>query len=433
MSRSLAALIVLVALLLPGLALAAQRFPPPEFSFDYQFPRVAVPAPRGEVFAWIDVAMLLGTLGLATWLVFKRRSRLEIFLLTVFSLLYFGFYRAGCVCPVGAIQNVALAIGSTEYVLPAVVGLFFVLPVAFALVFGRVFCSSVCPLGAAQEIVLLRPVRLPPWLDRGLGLIPFVYLGAAVLFAWVGSDFFICRYDPFIAFFRFGGHLYMLIAGAVLLGIGTFIGRPYCRYLCPLGAILRVLAPLSAWRVRLGGEHCVTCHLCAGACPYNAIRPPTEVNHSLPPSTGRAALGAIMIVIPLLIAMGALLGHASSSLLMHASPTVTLAARVYAEQQGLVRGTIEESEAFYGQGQPTEGLYLEAAETVRRFELGATVLGGYIGLVIGWQLLAVSLRRMRTGYEIDPAACMACGRCYASCPIEVARKAGRPLEPLESA
>jgi len=432
MSRSFVAVIVLAALLLPGLALAAERFPPPEFSFDYQFPRVRVPGPRTELFAWIDVVVLLGTLGLATWLVLKKRSRLEIFLLTVFALLYFGFYRAGCVCPIGAIQNVALAIGSADYVLPVTIGLFFLLPVGFALLFGRVFCSSVCPLGAAQEMVVLRPLRVPLWLERGLGVIPFVYLGVAVFFAWVGTDFFICRYDPYVSFFRLDGPAHMLIAGAVLLGIGTFIGRPYCRFLCPLGAIFRVLAPLSRWHVRLGGDHCVTCHLCADACPYNAIRPPTEAERTRPPSTGRATLGAIMIVIPLAIAMGALLGNASSSLLLRASPTATLSARVYAEQEGIVEGTIEQSEAFYAQGQAAGGLHREAAEIVRRFEVGSTVLGGFIGMVIGWQLLAVSLRRTRTTYEIDPAACVSCGRCYRSCPIEVARKAGRTVTPVET-
>ncbi len=83
-------------------------------------------------------------------------------------------------------------------------------------------------------------------------------------------------------------------------------------------------------------------------------------------------------------------------------------------------------------GEAAGGLHREAAEIVRRFEVGSAVLGGFIGMVIGWQLLAVSLRRTRTTYEIDPAACVSCGRCYRSCPIEVARKAGRTVTPLET-
>ncbi len=433
MSRRLTLLIIIVAALaIPTLALAAERFPPPEFSFNYQFPDVTVPRPRAPIFEWVDVAVLLATLGLATWLAVYRRARRELLILTVFSLLYFGFYRAGCVCPIGAIQNVTLAIASPDYVLPVTVGLFLVLPLLFALLFGRVFCAAVCPLGAIQEVVVLHPVRVPMWLERGLGMIPFAYLGVAVLFAWADGAFLICRYDPYVAFFRLGGLLHMLIAGGVLLLIGVFIGRPYCRYLCPLGAILRLLAPLSARHATLAEHECVNCHLCADACPYNAILPPTTVDRSRPPTTGRRTLVAIIAIIPLMLGLGAWLGREASGYLASFDPKVALAARVYIEQQGLAEGTTDESEAFYAQGEPAGGLYREAAEIRRRFAVGSAVLGGFLGLIIGARLVAVSLRRTRTTYEIDPAACVACGRCYSSCPILAARAAGRTVEPAES-
>lgn len=429
MIRRLLPVLIVIAVLGPIVAHAAERFPPPEFSFDYRFPEVRSPRPRGEVFEWIDAGVLLACLGLATWLILRVKQRLYIFLLVVFTLLYFGFYRHGCTCAIGAIQNVALALGPSEYVLPVTVGLFFVLPLLFALVFGRVFCAAVCPLGAVQDIVLLKPLRVPEWLERPLGLIPFVYLGVAVLFAWLDTGFLICRYDPYVSFFRLGGLTYMLIAGGVLLLIGAFIGRPYCRFICPLSALFRLIAPLSAWHTRLAGDDCINCHLCANACPYNAIRPPTVSSPTKPASTGRWTLGAIILSFPLLVAGGAWLGHLGSDYLAGVNRTVQVAARVFAEQQGIVQGTTEESEAFYAQGQPAGGLYREAAEIRRRFNTGSAVLGGFIGLVLAWQLLAVSLRRTRTHYEIDPARCVSCGRCYASCPIETARKAGRTIDP----
>lgn len=432
MTRRLMLLLLLVAIFVPALAWAAERFPPPEFSFDYHFPEIRVPPPRAPLFEWVDVGVLVLTLGLATWLAVYRRARRELLMLTVFSLLYFGFYRGGCVCTVGAVQNIALAIASADYVLPVTIGLFFVLPLLFALGFGRVFCAAVCPLGAIQEVVLLRPVRVPRWLEAALGTIPFVYLGAAVLFAWTDTAFLICRYDPFVAFFRLGGLLYMLIAGALLLVIGIFIGRPYCRYICPLSAMLRLLAPLSAWHVSLGGDQCINCHLCADACPYNAIRPPTVERRAYAPSMGRRTLGIILLVLPLLIVLGGWLGWESGRLLAGLNSEVALAARVTAEQEGRVEGTTEESEAFYARGVPTSELYRRGAEIVRRFESGSAVVGGFFGLVIGARLVAVSLRRRRTSYEIDPAACMACGRCFTVCPVVLAEARGKTVVPPES-
>jgi polyferredoxin len=427
--RRLLPLLLMIAVLTPVVALAAERFPPPEFSFDYRFPEVRTPDPRESLFEWIDVGVLAACLGLAAWLVLRVKKRMYILLLVIFALLYFGFYREGCVCAIGAIQNVALAIGPAEYTLPVTVGLFFLLPLLFALVFGRVFCAAVCPLGAVQEIALLKPLQVPEWLERPLGMLPFVYLGAAVLFAWMDTGFLICRYDPYVAFFRLGGLTHMLIAGGILVAIGVFIGRPYCRYLCPLAALFRVTAPLSAWHVRLGGEKCIKCHLCADACPYNAIRPPTKEDRGKPASTGRWALGAIILSFPILIAAGAWAGHLGSDYLAGMNPTVQTAARVFQEEQEIVEGTTEQSEAFYELGVPTGGLYREAAEIKRGFETGSTVLGGFIGLVIAWQLVAVTLRRTREHYEIDPARCVSCGRCYSSCPIEVARKTGKSVEP----
>ncbi len=420
---------VILATLLPALTLAAGRFPTPEFSFDYQFHRIATPMPRPPAFEWIDVVVLVLTLGLAAWLAIVRRSRLEVFVLTVFAVAYFGFYRVGCVCTVGAVQNVALALG-TDYVLPVSVGLFFLLPLLFALLFGRVFCAAVCPLGALQETLVIKPVKVPIWLERSLGLIPFVFLGLAVLFAWNDSGFLICRYDPYIAFFRLGGFTHVLIAGGVVLLIGAFVGRPYCRFLCPLAAIFRLLAPLSAWRVRLAGDDCINCHLCADACPYNAIRPPTVEERSKPPSTGRWTLAAIVIAFPVAIGLGAFLGYLGSDYLAGTNQTVQTAARVFAEQQGIVEGTTEQSEAFYERGEPVGELYREAAGITRRFEIGSTVLGGFIGLIVVGQLIAVSLRRSREHYEIDPAACVSCARCFSSCPLE--NKRGRSKRSVDN-
>ena len=119
----------------------------------------------------------------------------------IFSLGYFGFYKEGCVCPIGSIQNVALSLFDTNYAVPVTVTIFFVMPLLFALLFGRVFCSSVCALGAIQDLVVIKPIQLPKKLTMALSMIPYVYLGMAILFAATKTGFIICRYDPVYWFF----------------------------------------------------------------------------------------------------------------------------------------------------------------------------------------------------------------------------------------
>jgi polyferredoxin len=240
----------------------------------YRTPPVQRPVPRDAWWYVVDAGVLAAALGLSAWLVLRRRSRRWFVVLTIFCLWYFGFHRQGCVCPIGAIQNVAVALTDPSYVIPWVVIFFFVLPLVLALVFGRVFCGGVCPLGAIQELVLLKPVRIPRRADRALRWLKYVYLGLAITFAvqpLADRDFIICRFDPFVGMFRLSGSAGILMFGGALLILGLFVGRPYCRYLCPYGALLSILSRFS-WRgVTVAGGKELDCGLCVNACPYGAI------------------------------------------------------------------------------------------------------------------------------------------------------------------
>ena len=146
----------------------------------------------------------------------------------------------------------SLALADANYLIPLSVVCFFALPLVFTIFFGRTFCASVCPLGAVQELLAVRTIHVPRWLDHALGMVPFLYLGAAVVLAATGTGFVICRYDPFVAFFRLGGNANMLVFGTCLLAVSVFIGRPYCRYSVPLrsraGAAVAGLQVASADR-----------------------------------------------------------------------------------------------------------------------------------------------------------------------------------------
>ncbi|MEW6745072.1 MAG: 4Fe-4S binding protein [Planctomycetota bacterium] len=274
--------LAVVLIVLTPVALTQQPFvrpvdvvpPDKDIGAGYVTPEVQRPLPRAAWWSAVDAAVLAVALGLSTWIVLARRSRTALVFLTVGCLLYFGFYREGCVCPIGAIQNVAVALTDPDYVIPVVVLVFFFLPLLLALVFGRVFCGGVCPLGAIADLVLLKPVQVPRRLDKALGWLKWVYLVLAVAFAVAPAaerDFIICRFDPFVGFFRFDGTAGVLLFGTALLVLGIFVGRPYCRYLCPYGALLSVLSRV-AWRgVTITPDQELDCGLCTEACPLGAI------------------------------------------------------------------------------------------------------------------------------------------------------------------
>lgn len=199
---------------------AQQRFPRPEFESGYTYPTNQLLNQRGPMWEYMDVAVLIMALMVTSWLVLKKRSRQGIIMVSLLSLAYFGFYRQGCICSVGSVQNIALALFNDNYAMPLSALLFFIIPLLFALWSGRIFCAGVCPLGAIQELTGFKQVRVHKSIERVIASVPFVYLGLAILFAATGSQFIICRYDPFIGIFRLDAPYTMIIFGSLLLIVG---------------------------------------------------------------------------------------------------------------------------------------------------------------------------------------------------------------------
>ncbi len=422
----------IAALLLAGfaspLARAEERFPPPEFDSGYVFPVHADPAARAAAMQVVDVALLAVALGLAAWLVFRRRSRNGVVLLGIASLAYFGFVREGCVCAIGSIQNVALALADPGYAIPLAALAFFLLPLGAALFFGRAFCAAVCPQGAMQDLVLLRPVAVPGWLDHGLRLLAYAYLGLGVLLAATGSAFVICEYDPFVAFFRFSGGAGMLALGAGFLILGIFVGRPYCRWLCPYGALLGLASFVSRRRVTITPDVCTQCRLCEEACPFGSIRRPPVPDAPLPDrAAGRRRLLALLLAAPALVAGGAWLGHSLGAPLSKLHPTMRLADHVRLDEAGSLSAPPgDDVSAFRASGEPVEDLYARAGSVAQRTAAGGAWLGAFLGLVVAVKLFALSLGRRPTDYEAERVSCVACARCFAFCPQEHLRRGGTP-------
>ncbi|HNW72352.1 MAG: 4Fe-4S binding protein [Bacteroidales bacterium] len=409
--------LLLLLMLLAGSSFAIQRFPRPEFETGYQQPETMLPGPRAEIMAVVDLAVLILALSAVSWMVLKKRSRKGVFWVSMFSLVYFGFYREGCICAVGSVQNVTLALFDPTYPIPLTVLAFFIIPLIFTLFFGRTFCAGVCPFGAMQDLVAFRPKTINSKVDAALGMMPYLYLGLAVLFAATGTDFIICRYDPFVGIFRINAGFSMLLFAAILLLTGIFIARPYCRYLCPYGVLLNWISRFSYRHMTITPAECINCRLCENSCPYGAIKIPNSVKYAETRRQRVRKLMFITLLFPFLMVGGGWAGSRLQETFAGVNRTVKLAKELLVSDQNGQDVESFEIKAFRSSGKPLTEVYQEARIILHRFLIGGWILGAFLGLTTGLMVAGKLLENHQSDYVPDKGACLSCARCTDYCPV----------------
>ena len=154
------------------------------------------------------------------------------------------------------------------------------------LLIGRgVFCGWLCPFGAMQELLgqLSRALGVPQWnppaaLERRLWMGKYIAAAAVVVLVMTeidpsGATIEIEPFKTAITSKFTRAWPYVLYAG-LLLAIGLFSERAYCRFLCPLGGVLAFLDRLHLLNLLKRRPECGNpCHLCERACPVRAIEP----------------------------------------------------------------------------------------------------------------------------------------------------------------
>jgi len=392
------------------------RFPKPDFESGYLYPEPHYPIPHEALWSYIDVGVLLLLMSFVAWAIIKKQVRWPVTLTSVLSVAYFGFFRQGCVCSIGAIQNVALAWTTPSYSLPLYVLLFFLLPVLFALFWGRVFCAGVCPFGALQDLVHVKNYKLSKAVTGALSTFPWIYLGFALLFAVTNSQFILCRFDPFVGIFRLGGEGALILFGVLLLFFSIFTGRPFCRFICPYGAILGLFSQISFRKISITKQECINCQLCHNACPVDAIRPPYVNKVKERRAAGVHRILRYMIFTPVIIIAGSTVMYVLSDKFSKANKEVQLYEAVMQNEARPQEVQSLELQAFYGQGRAKEELWTEVEVIKKEFRIWSGIIGAFIGLIISLTLINLSAKRTRKSYEIDHAKCVCCGRCFSYCP-----------------
>jgi NosR/NirI family transcriptional regulator, nitrous oxide reductase regulator len=396
-----------------------QRFPRPEFEGGYTFPTHQFLNQRGPMWEYMDVAVLIGALLITSWMALKKRSRRGLIWISLFSLAYFGFYRQGCICAIGSVQNVSMALFNNNYAIPLPALLFFIIPLVFALFSGRVFCAGVCPLGAIQELTGFKQVRVNKSVEKVLASIPFVYLGLAVLFAATESQFLICRYDPFVGIFRIDAPYTMIIFGSLLLITGIFVNRPYCRYLCPYGVLQNIFSRFSIKHVTISPAECKSCRLCESGCPYDAILQTDPAPDMEKLQESRKGSMIYFLMIPVLAAGFAVILYNLAPSLSVVNNNVRLAREIRLEKEKGIKAVSKSAVAFFESGKTENELFEEELQIIDRFRKGAPWVGIFLGLSLGIGLFRLTIRNIRTDYEPDRGRCYSCGKCFKFCPVKI--------------
>ncbi|MDD5284573.1 MAG: 4Fe-4S binding protein [Desulfuromonadaceae bacterium] len=160
----------------------------------------------------------------------------------------------------------------------------FVTVLVGALLLRRSFCSWICPVAAVSEFswksgfrIFRRNFKLPLWLDialRGLKYLLmafFIYsiviaMSSKALEEFIQSDYHKIADQRLLSFFL---HLTPFALGVIfiLLALSIVLRNPFCRYLCPYGALLGLIATLSPLRVTRDTDRCVSCGICSQVCP----------------------------------------------------------------------------------------------------------------------------------------------------------------------
>ena len=201
-------------------------------------------------------------------------------------------------CPVGAMQAV---VGSWNFKLTFYVAGFLMFTGALT---GRFVCGWLCPFGLIQD--LLHKIPFPKKIgifpgDRLLRKLKYViFLVFVILMPMFVVDLlgqgapYFCKLICPAGTLEGGLPLVLLNKGmrgaigwlyawknvllVVILILSVIIYRPFCKYICPLGAVYSLFQPISVFRYRVDQELCTHCGACAKACKMQ-VDPVKSPNH----------------------------------------------------------------------------------------------------------------------------------------------------------
>lgn len=186
------------------------------------------------------------------------------------------------ICPFGAVETFFTFITTGKFVKHTGTGNYFILAglLLTLVVGGAFFCGWICPFGTVQESLgkLGKKIfkdkfnKVPYKIDKYLRFFKYLFL-AFILFQTARQYRLVFEnLDPYYTLFNIWSDE-IALSGYIVLGItlllSLYIDRPYCRYVCPLGAINGLFNKLSITTIKRDNANCVSCGMCDDVCPVN--------------------------------------------------------------------------------------------------------------------------------------------------------------------
>ncbi|MFC2171783.1 4Fe-4S binding protein [Acidobacteriota bacterium] len=188
-------------------------------------------------------------------------------------------------CPFGGMESLfALATSRTITcaISPWNFAVFFAV-LGLTLASKKSFCGWICPVGFMYELLAKIQVRLfrkktipPVGIDRWLRLLRYVVLIVVLFFTWKSGELVFRGYDPYYLVFSGMGHgtvgtLSVLVI-IILLVSGLLIKMSWCRYFCPMSAVMDGFSVPSILAVKRDSDRCTECRSCDDSCEHD-LRP----------------------------------------------------------------------------------------------------------------------------------------------------------------
>ncbi|WP_186429055.1 4Fe-4S binding protein [Clostridium sp. BSD9I1] len=185
-------------------------------------------------------------------------------------------------CPFGGMETLYSLIANGNYIKKIEPSSLILLgaTLLITIVIGRAFCGYICPLGTIQTLLnklakklKIKQVKPHGKVDKVLRYVKYIVLFLILFITYKSGELILRPYDPWAVFMHLGSGTEIfeefLIGFIILIAIllsSMFIERAWCRYLCPLGATLALLTPLSIFKVRRSDSKCIGCKACTKNC-----------------------------------------------------------------------------------------------------------------------------------------------------------------------